>query len=324
MVLVKAAAVPTDELQENMCVAAMRLDAEPGWVRLYPVPFRDLADESKFKKYQEVTVQVVRPRDDRRPESWKPIEGSIQLGETLGTAHGWSERRQRVARLGERTMCDLIERNRSGSGAGIPSLSVVRAAEPPELLITQRDSEQLAKWRQRADAITAQPSLFDNPVGGARPKFEPIPWRFRYHYKCLAPACNSHKQTIFDWEADALWRKVGHRGNNQELMRQKFVDQMHAPDRDSVLFVGNMKQKPWNISRARRLLAAISSTPAITIVRAGTDRGCEDMAVVGVRKAHPFDQVVIAHDQAVGNSVAHQFAGAFKVGWREVGPFPEH
>ena len=64
---------------------------------------------------------------------------------------------------GEQTKCDLVERNRSGSGPDTPSLAVVRTVERPELLITERDSEQLANWQQRADAIAAQPSLFDDP-----------------------------------------------------------------------------------------------------------------------------------------------------------------
>ena len=73
MILVKAAPVLTSQLQESMCVAAMTLDDSPRWVRLHPVPFRDLGDDSKFRKYQEVTAQVIRPRSDRRPESWTPI-----------------------------------------------------------------------------------------------------------------------------------------------------------------------------------------------------------------------------------------------------------
>ena len=55
MIVVKAAPVLTAELQESMCVAALDLGPEPGWIRLFPVPFRDLADDSKFRKYQELT-----------------------------------------------------------------------------------------------------------------------------------------------------------------------------------------------------------------------------------------------------------------------------
>lgn len=144
-------------------------------------------------------------------------------------------------------MCNLVEANRSGSGPGTPSLAVARTAGPPELLIDQRDAEQLENWRKRAEAIAAQPSLFDDPEA-AKPAFEIIPWRFRYKYRCLSPDCRGeHRQTIVDWEAVALYRNVRNKPNWQNLMRQKFVDQLWAPDRDTVLFVGNVEQRPWNL-----------------------------------------------------------------------------
>lgn len=245
MILVKAAPVLTSALQETMCVAAMNLGPHPEWIRLHPVPFRDLADDTKFHKYQEVTVRVIRSRTDRRPESWVPIEGSIRPGEIIGRDHGWSTRRERVSALAEHTMCDLIARNRSGSGPGTASLAVVRTAEPPELVISERDPAQLDKWRQRAEATAAQPSLFDDQ-SASKPDFEVVPWRFRYTYRCLAPSCGGHSQTIVDWEAVALWRHVRQQHDWRDKMRAKFVDELWAPTRDSVLFVGNMEQRPWN------------------------------------------------------------------------------
>lgn len=164
MIAVKAAPVPTAQLRESMCVAGIDLGSEPRWIRLFPIPFRDLADDSKFRKYEEVTVHATRPDNDRRPESWVPIEGSIRTGRFFGTEHGWSARRDRIASVGEWDMCDLIARNRSGSGPETPSLAVVRPAHPPELLITPRDQDQLDRWRSRTAAIANQPSLLTTPT----------------------------------------------------------------------------------------------------------------------------------------------------------------
>jgi hypothetical protein len=246
MILVKAAPVLTSALRESMCVAAMSLDEPPRWIRLHPVPFRDLEDNTKFRKFQEVTVNVIRPRSDRRPESWTPIEGTIVPGATIGTEHAWSTRRQRLARLdSDPTMCDLVELNRSGSGPDTPSLAVVRTREAPRFVIRERDAEQLAKWRARAQAIDSQPSLFEDP-GQTKAPFEVIPWRFSYRYHCLAPDCSGHDQTVVDWEAVALYRNVRSRTDWRELMRRKFEDELWASDRDTVLLVGNMEQRPWN------------------------------------------------------------------------------
>jgi hypothetical protein len=243
VVLVKAAPVLTSHLDETMCVAGIRTDAEtPTWVRLHPVPFRDLSDDHKFAKYQAVSVDVRRPKTDRRPESWSPLEGSIVLGDTISTDERWARRRQLVESLGEANMCDLVAANQAGSGPGVPSLTVVRPAAPPMLEITVRDDDQLKKWRQRAAAAGARISLFDDPAV-AKPEFEVVPWRFRYLYRCQAPHCNGHRQTIVDWEALALWRHVRHHADWQDKMREKFEGTLWN-NRESVLFVGNQEEHP--------------------------------------------------------------------------------
>lgn len=72
-----------------------------------------------------------------------------------------------------------------------------------------------------------------------------VPWRFRYHYRCAAPYCAGHEQTIVDWEVVALWRHVRHRPDWRDAMQHRFEREMwHGTD--AVLFVGNMEQRPWN------------------------------------------------------------------------------
>lgn len=242
MVLVKAAPNLTDNLEEEVCVAAMTLDDSPRWVRLHPVPFRDLAGNERFKKYQEIGVRVIRPKRDHRAESYVPIRGSITLGAVIDTRAAWSERKRRVALLGNQTMCGLIESNRAGTGARA-SLGVVRPAAPPTLSIVERDVEQVREIERRAAAAGAQPSLFDDREAPKTP-LQAVPWRFKYEYTCLAPRCNGHSQTIVDWEAVALWRRIQHRSDWREVMEQRFVGEMWASDRDSVLFVGNQAKHP--------------------------------------------------------------------------------
>jgi len=245
LVLVKAAPVMTSELEERMCVAGVRIDGGRNeWVRLHPVPFRDLADDSRFAKYQRITVRCIRHKTDRRPETWTPVHGSIVVGETISPVKGWERRRPYIDRLDEMTMCDLIERNRGGSGPGVPSLAIVRPAERPDVLVDRRDADQLKQWQARADAAAASPSLFDDPAS-AKPPFEVVPWRFRYSYRCATPTCSGHKQTIVDWEVVSLWRRVRQQRNWEDAMRTKFEQQMWT-GKDSVLFVGNMEQHPWN------------------------------------------------------------------------------
>ncbi len=243
MILVKAAPVLTTDLEEAMCVAAMTTGPDPQWVRLYPVPFRDLANEEHFRKYQTMTMNVKRSRRDRRPESWLPIRGSIRTGEPLGTNHGWSARKEQIRLLGEQSMCELNAANEGGSGPGVPSLGVVRPVTTPKLEITPLDEATLKKRNERAEASANQPSLFDDGTT-LRAPLEIVPWRFRYLYNCRSEACTGHAQTIVDWEIVALWRKVRHLPDWQDRMRRKFVGEMWGPGRDTVMFVGNQEQHP--------------------------------------------------------------------------------
>ncbi|MHB8220588.1 MAG: hypothetical protein ACYDHU_09765 [Acidimicrobiales bacterium] len=245
-VLVKAAPVLTRDLKESMCVAGARVsDNRAEWVRLHPVPFRDLDDGQKFAKYQRVTLNVRRSNTDRRPETWSPAPGAkISLGDSLGTDGGtWAHRRQLVGQLREASMCELVEANRSGSGPDTPSLALVRPLEPPELKITARDEEQIREWQRRAEGVASRVSLFEDPET-RKPDFEVVPWRFRYHYKCSSAGCGGHEQTIIDWEIVALWRNVRRRSNWRELMCQKFERDLWA-GRETALFVGNQEQRPW-------------------------------------------------------------------------------
>ena len=241
--LVKAAPVLTRSLEETMCVAGVRVDAAtPHWVRLHPVPFRDLDNDQRFAKYQSVSVKVQRPRGDRRPESWTPVHGTIRPGESISAANGWAQRRQLVDQLGEADMCELIEMNHAGSGPGVRSLAVVRPLEPPQLTISARDEKQLREWRRRAEGAASRISLFDDPTT-RKPAFEVVPWRFRYSYRCRAKSCPGHSQTIVDWEVLALWRHVHRRVEWRDLIRHKFEDTLWR-DRESALFVGNQEQYP--------------------------------------------------------------------------------
>ncbi|MHB8463366.1 MAG: hypothetical protein ACYDH6_24585 [Acidimicrobiales bacterium] len=245
--LVKATPVITESLSEAMCVAGIERPSwsrEPGsWVRVFPVPFRDLVDEQRFRKYQPVRMRVRRDSEDRRPESWTPAGGDIlQLGEPLSTADAWSARRALVGSVEDATMCELVARNREGHKNGVPSLAVVRPAEPPDLQISPRDVDQLRKWRARAQALEATPSLFDDP-GAPRRALEVVSWRFRYIYRCLEPGCRRHEQTIVDWEIVAHHQRVKAHDGWEEAMRIRWVDDLWT-GKDSVLFVGNQHQHP--------------------------------------------------------------------------------
>jgi len=77
VVFVKAYPNPSSKYYETVCVAAVT--EEEGLIRLYPVGFRSLPEDQRFKKYQRVRLRMRKHEKDSRPESYRPGEHSIEL-----------------------------------------------------------------------------------------------------------------------------------------------------------------------------------------------------------------------------------------------------
>lgn len=221
---------------ETVCVAGIRTDTEaPEWVRLYPVVYRDLHWDLRFAKYQHLTVDVS-DANDPRPESLRPNLDTLKLGDKLGTERGWGARRRLVEPLMMDSMCEVLAQQERGR----TSLGVFRPAHVDDLII-EPDGED---WHASKQGIAAQPSLFFPGKAG----LEKIPYRFLYVYGCDNPACSGHRQTIVDWEIGQLYRALRDRGDADDVVlrkiRDKWLGQMCAPDRDTAFFVGNHLKNP--------------------------------------------------------------------------------
>lgn len=229
---------------EVSCIAGIQTDLErAGWIRLYPVPFRALDDRQQFAKYQPIRLEAETHSRDRRPETRRPNRDSITLvGEALPSSDGWQSRRRFVEPLMAESMC-AIQRDQRETGT---SLGVFRPKEVIDLVIERRDANEDKEALARAWA--AQPSLLDALGDDERPNqleaLRQVPWTFKYRYICSDPACNTHEQTIVDWEVAELYRHVRERDNWQDLMRAKWLGELCGADRDTAFFVGNQLKFP--------------------------------------------------------------------------------
>ena len=86
LVVVKAYPRPSRSMGETECVAGI---CDNQWIRLYPVPFRDLASEATFKRWQWITLRVSKSKRDHRTESFVPDCSAIQVA---GSVTDWAER----------------------------------------------------------------------------------------------------------------------------------------------------------------------------------------------------------------------------------------
>lgn len=233
---VKAYPAISTKYGEAVCVAGIRTDTpRPEWARLYPVQFRDMPFDQRFKKYQLISVAAEKHSSDVRPETYRPDVDTLELGEVLDTKKAWAKRRLFVEPLIVESMCAV---RRMQETAGV-SLGAFRPAEVEELIIDKK----LDEWGEGKQATAAQPSLFFP----TKHTLEQVPFRFRYQYRCADEACRGHTQSMIDWELAESYRSWRERYDEPTLLenlRKRFLEEMCGPEKDTVFFVGNVHQHP--------------------------------------------------------------------------------
>ncbi len=95
-ITVKTYPTLSKKYDELVCTAGILDDGS--WVRVYPLPFRKLDYDNRYKKYQWLELPLIKNKEDPRPESYKvtDIDRINLLGDPVGTQQGWHERKNIV------------------------------------------------------------------------------------------------------------------------------------------------------------------------------------------------------------------------------------
>lgn len=235
---------PSATYEETVCTAGVRVDlAEPVWIRLYPVRFRNIEQGVQFEKYELIDVDVPKHPKDPRPESFRPNQQAIDPNRDrarIPAGGAWPDRRELLGDLiGQVTTCDLITANRAAKmNEPAASLGLIR----PEIIkVKVRPGEpwkpnQLAKIEQ-----ASQPRLF----GDALRPLESMAYIVEYKYRCRTPGCGSHTQKVLDWElgqAGRSWRQQHGDQRAMQMIRNKYGAEYCDPSVDLHFFIGNQHQ----------------------------------------------------------------------------------
>jgi hypothetical protein len=241
LVTVKAYPTVSDRHGEAVCVAGIRTDTEPAtWVRLFPLAFRDLPPEQRFAKWQFIELDAIRG-SDTRPESFKPILDTIRPGAQVDTKNNWALRCWYLDQFLMPNHCGpggVLERQRADRS----SLAVI---QPREVL--GFDVEPAPGWSLSQRAIIGQGRLDD--LERSRESLEELPYKFRYHYRCRAPACKgNHHHSILDWEIGQSFRSWRDRYGGEQAalvkIREKWRDEVAGPGKDTYFLLGNAHVHP--------------------------------------------------------------------------------
>ena len=233
LIVVRTYPTPAKSGVEVSCTGAITDKGK--WLRLFPVPWRYLAAEQQFRRYQWVEVAVTKASDPR-PESYKLKQNGIKiLSDPLPTDHAWRARKDVVFPLRAHCLCCLAKQRGTH---GHPTLGIFRPKTIENLIITPESPT----WTASQLAILRQGHLF-----AEKPKkeLEKIPFSFRYKFRCDHAECDGHKMICTDWEIGEAWRKwkVQYGDGWEARFRQRFETEM-IEKYDTHFYVGTVHQHP--------------------------------------------------------------------------------
>lgn len=235
LITVKTYPIPSTKYDELVCTAGVT--REHGFVRLYPINFRDLPAWQQYRKYTWITVDAEKHTGrDSRKESWRPDCESLRIGNFIPANPGnWAERSQFVMPLLAESMEELGRRQKKDR----TSLGLVMPREVTDLRVIEAEP----CWPPRFLAQLKQARLWEDRKASKRPPRK-VPWKFQYRFRCFGRNCRGHQMMIEDWEAGRLyWREIDDGKNPQEAaksVRHKFLHDICGPDRDTYFFVGTV------------------------------------------------------------------------------------
>ncbi|MDZ5457875.1 hypothetical protein [Azohydromonas lata] len=241
LILCKTYPSPSASYVETSCVAGVT--AAGKLIRLFPVPFRLIADEQQFRKWQWITVRMEKAPADHRPESHRVFVDTVQCeGEPLPSGkQGWPRRMEHLRNVPIFSDFDAVQAARESQGT---TLALLRPNRILELQIKPTKSadwtpEELAKLKQ--DQI--QTSLLDTEAHRKpAPLLQKIPFDFHYRYECLVDGKSVvYRHKLVDWEAGALYRRLlrEHGPSGWEApFRAKYEQEL--PSTDLLMLLGTM------------------------------------------------------------------------------------
>lgn len=232
LITVKAYPNPSKKYGETVCSAGIDVDTSQ-WIRLYPVPFRDLDNPRKFKKYDIIKVRCWKAPDDHRVESYKIDMDSIEQVSHLDTKRKWESRKKIVIPTVSPSFCSIRAEVENSKSLG--------AFKPCDVEFSWKKAKLESEAKRKA--CYAQLSFLDTK----KDAIEQIPFDFYYHFRCDGrPDCPGHKLPINDWEIAQAYRSWRYKYKPQEhllqMIKQKWLDDICSGKNDVYFYVGNMNR----------------------------------------------------------------------------------
>ncbi len=242
LIAVKTYPTLSTHYDELVCTAGFKEDGS--WVRIYPIPFRQLNYTEQYKKWQWIEMDIVRNTKDFRKESYRPadLDKDIIIGETVPTTNSWMYRKEIVLKNVYTDMSALIEEAKDKNIG--TSLAVLKPKQVTDFVWKPCEREWDKKKLDTVVAKQAQGSLFYSEETKRIFKVaKKLPYKFSYVF--TTEDNKKRSLMIEDWELGALfWNCLKQTNGNEELacqkVKEKYFDYM-VDKCDLYFFLGTTK-----------------------------------------------------------------------------------
>lgn len=220
LITVKTYPTLSTKYAELVCTAGILDDGT--WVRIFPMPFRKLEFEQKYKKYQWIELQIRKSTSDYRPESFEVVDWpKIRLlGNVLSTKDSWRSRRNIVFAKNTvyqdlTALIELAKQNKL-------SLAIFKPTRIIDLIVEPTEREWDEKKLKTLENRSKQLSLIQTheEIKKELQVVKKLPYKFSYHFEDI----NGRESTLMieDWEIGSLyWNCLKDSNNDEKLAIQK-------------------------------------------------------------------------------------------------------
>ena len=233
LIVVRTYPTPARRGVEVSCTAAITEDGQ--WVRLFPIPYRFLTSDRRFRKYQWIEANI-RRSSDPRPESYEiDIDSLTVLTEQIPTKNHWQQRKELILPLKAHSLCCLQKAQRANA---FPTLGLFKPKEITRFSITEDDPN----WSPSQMERLSQSYMFEDAPSSP---LEKIPYKFYYEFRCDDRSCNGHRLSCTDWELGQSYRRWRIRyGSRWKIeFRKTYETRMIFKD-DTHFYVGTVRHHP--------------------------------------------------------------------------------
>jgi len=239
-IVVKTYPTISKEYAELVCTAGILEDGS--WIRLYPVPFRKLDIEQKYKKYTWIEVDTVRNTADFRAETYRPDLTTLTVEEKQKSVD-WDERRRIIFKNKEvyTDLKKLIEKAKKDGN----SLAIFKPTKIIDFLFESVERDWDANKLAILKGLSQQLNLFQTPeeIENEFKVVQKVPYRFSYKFE--DETGKQSTMMIEDWEIGMLYFNCLKRASGNESIavakvRAKYFDEFIK--KDLHFFLGTTKQ----------------------------------------------------------------------------------